>query len=141
MLPLLLGLAMGLTSGRWGVATLSAGTGMVIGLLFHPWLYRHCQRRAMQKDLRSRTTQARLGSVELRLDAQGLILRNVVAESHLHWAAVRSIQASPAHVLLYISEETAVIVPHRAFASTDVMDEFLARARQWREKVLTPTPQ
>ncbi|MHB8879314.1 MAG: YcxB family protein, partial [Myxococcaceae bacterium] len=73
-----------------------------------------------------------LGPPRLTLDGEWVTERTEVREVRTHWRAVERVVEDQAHLYLYVTSFSAVIVPRRAFGSEEEAKAFARLAEERR---------
>lgn len=102
----------------------------VLWILLLPWQVRRSLRRGLARQIRAGHYTDFVGAYTLELLANG-IRETAPKGTYEHaWAAIQKVCEDKAHTYLYLGEESAIIVPHAAFADSAARDEFLSLVRE-----------
>lgn len=104
---------------------LSGGIGFVLALVAFA---------AVTRATREPATSPSLGTRTLRPEAEGLRVRGADFETWLSWDAVRAVEETDEHLFVRSDHLPVIIVPRRAFASSEEGEAFAALLRQRGER-------
>lgn len=127
----LIGIGIGLVTQTPYAAAPAFIAALLCGV-FYPFLYR----RRIKKGLKYMDSHGRnlglLGGRRMHFHPRGMYLHNEAGESLYYWPAIELVTEYLGSVHIYVSSNTAMIVPDRAFDSDSQRTEFLAAVEEMR---------
>jgi uncharacterized membrane protein len=109
---------------------------------FYPWIYARRLRNASEAVIRSGRNLAVFGPRRITLTPQFVMHSSPYTQSATRWIAMERVDPQPEALYLYVSSNSAHIVPRRPFASDDDFRTFIQTAQQFHALALaTEHPQ
>jgi hypothetical protein len=111
----------------------------VLGLayvVFYPWLYSQRLRAAAKTLVSGGRNMAVFGPRRIMLTPQLVMHASPYTQSATRWVAVERIDAPPGAVYIYVSTNSAHVVPARAFSSADHYQTFVQTAQEYYSRAL-----
>jgi hypothetical protein len=102
----------------------------------YPWIYVRGLRKGTETIFHRGRNLALFGPRRLTLTPQFMVSSSPYTQSVARWIAVERIDHQPPALYLYLSSNTAFIVPRRAFASDDDFQTFVNTAQQFHARAL-----
>ena len=102
----------------------------------YPWIYVRRLRKGTEAVFRRGRNLALFGPRRVTLTPQFMVSSSPYTQSVARWMAVEGIDPQPTALYLYLSSNTAFIVPRRAFASDDDFQTFVHTAQQFHARAL-----
>ncbi len=102
----------------WG----AAGVALTWWLTM-PWILRGLQRRRSLRHELEETNRTLLGDHHYAADGPGLTVLTKEPRPPIHWMAIDRTAATPSHLFLYLTQDTALIVPRHNITHGD-FDQF-----------------
>ncbi len=142
---------------RWALTLLLAALLVTLGLSIHAplafWLLgtlilggwfslfphrlEQVLRRHTEKMFASGKNTGFLGAHQVLLEEEWLVEETHWRQVRTHWRAVESVLMTPAHLFLFLSSFSAVIIPRAAFPDLAAAEAFLRLCEQRRQLALT----
>ena len=94
------------------------------------WAEPRLLRRYVAKTLRAGKNQGLFGRSRVTLTSEGITEVTELRQSTTRWPAVERVVRDGARAYIYLSSMSAVVVPHRAFASAAEFEEFVRTAER-----------
>lgn len=102
----------------------------------YPWIYVRRLRKGTEAVFRRGRNLALFGPRRVTLTPQFLVSSSPYTQSVARWMAVEGIDPQPTALYLYLSSNTAFIVPRQAFASDGDFQTFVHTAQEFHSRSL-----
>jgi hypothetical protein len=111
-----------------------AAVAACVGL--HPWTYARRLRNSSAAIIRSGRNLAVFGPRRITLTPEFVMHSSPYTQSATRWIAIERVDPQPQALYLYVSSNSAHIVPRRAFASEDDFRTFIDAAQEFHARAL-----
>jgi hypothetical protein len=109
--------------------TLFWGGLFIAWLIFGARMLSWLTARFMSQALSKQDLSAHLGSQTLDVEPDGLHCTSGVGSSVIAWSAVKRVETKGDHTFIYVSDVSALVVPHRC-ATPEEVQAFIALVRE-----------
>ena len=111
----------------------------VLLVVLAPRILRGSIKRQIVRLYRRGDNRGGIGTHRLSLTPEAMVDVAGESESRVAWSDVEKIAATDDHLFIYISAESAIVVPRRAFSDDAGWAEFGEAARQYRSAAIVLT--
>lgn len=86
-------------------------------------------KKAVKKHLRKPENRNDLGRVRLEFDSDGITKKTNISESYFKWEAITKVAFNGNYFFLFLSSNSAIIIPNNTFANDDDKQTFIHFAK------------
>jgi len=72
----------------------------------------------------------------LTVGDEGIITESEYGRSEIKWSLVQKLARTRKHIIMYLNQQSAIIIPHRAFESVTQCDTFYEICRRSKKNVV-----
>lgn len=105
--------------------------GAIAAAALYPAFYERSSCKRLRKFCREQLGTDRPFKVEMQLLAQGVYIRQNATQIIYEWPSVEQVVETPDSIDIFVRNGGIVVVPKRAFKSTESEQEFIALAHQY----------
>lgn len=108
-----------------------------IYLIYFPWAYRRKIRSLVARMIDEGQNRALFGHHEVTISEDGIAGSSEFSQATMAWRAVERVTHNADYIYIYTNAMAALIVPHRAFASTKEFDDFARIATEYHRNAVS----